>query len=94
MSMPEPLLTSVKRPPGDCLKRRFVECESEPLLVRRYRSNNPSPSKSSSAALAREVIARQTSYAGRHLQRWPPGTPYPYMAKEMNTLLGSRELRG
>jgi hypothetical protein len=46
------------------------------------------------AILAREVVARQSSYAVRHLQRWPPGTPYPQMAREVSALLGSRELRG
>jgi hypothetical protein len=46
------------------------------------------------AVLAREVLDRQTSYAVHHLERWPPGTPYPHMAKEVSALLGSRELRG
>jgi hypothetical protein len=46
------------------------------------------------AVLAREVVARQTSYAVRHLERLPPGTPYPHMAREVSALLGSRDLRG
>jgi hypothetical protein len=46
------------------------------------------------AVLAREVVARQTCYAVWRLERWPPGTPYPHMAKEITALLGSRELRG
>jgi hypothetical protein len=46
------------------------------------------------AVLARQVVSKQTTYAVRHMKRWPPGTPYPHMAQEVSALLGSRELRG
>src|SRR5690348_10792935 len=46
------------------------------------------------AVLARQVVSRETEYAVRHLEHWPPGTPYPQIAREVSALLGSRELRG
>jgi hypothetical protein len=44
------------------------------------------------AVLARYVVSRETEYTVRHLRRWPPGTLYPHMAREVSALLGSREL--
>ncbi len=40
------------------------------------------------AVLAREVVAQQTIYSVRHLERWPPGTPYPHMAREVSRSAG------
>lgn len=39
------------------------------------------------ALLAREVERGRACYALRHLQRWPPGTPYPSIAEDVSRLL-------
>jgi hypothetical protein len=45
------------------------------------------------ALLAREVVRGRTGYALRHLQRWPPGTPYPRVAEDVGRLLRTPGLR-
>jgi hypothetical protein len=39
------------------------------------------------ALLAREVECGRACYALRHLDRWPPGTPYPRIAEDVGRLL-------
>lgn len=39
------------------------------------------------ALLAREVDRDRACYALRHLQRWPPGSPYPRIAEDLSRLL-------
>jgi hypothetical protein len=47
----------------------------------------PAHDSTAVALLAREFDRGKACYALRHLQRWPPGSPYPRIAADLNRLL-------